>query len=137
MLKKHPSAASLQSSLTTSRPWIKQPHDFHKNKHIRLIQHRYNKSTQCRLKAMKLVHALGLAAAAASSSLHTVSAAGCFDGSSPFHSNDWSYCQEISDTLFMYYTPLDDTIMLGLHATEGVTGWSSLAPAGNGGMKGT
>lgn len=26
--------------------------------------------------------------------------------------------------------------MLGLHAMEGVTGWSSLAPAGNGGMKG-
>lgn len=85
---------------------------------------------------MKLFHALGLVAAATASSFRAVSAEGCFDDSSPFHSNDWNYCQEISDTIFMYYTPREDTIMLGLHATEGVTGWSSLSPAGNGGMKG-
>mmetsp|Transcript_39423 Transcript_39423/g.82921 ORF Transcript_39423/g.82921 Transcript_39423/m.82921 type:complete len:745 (+) Transcript_39423:77-2311(+) len=61
---------------------------------------------------------------------------GCFPDNSPFHPDDWTYCQEITDTLRMYYTPLEDTIMMGLHATEGVFGWSSLAPSGNGGMKG-
>ena len=36
----------------------------------------------------------------------------------------------------MYYTPLADHVMLGLHALEDVKGWSSLALSGNGGMKG-
>lgn len=43
---------------------------------------------------------------------------------------------QINDNLFMYYTPLADHVMLGLHALEGVNGWSSLALSGNGGMKG-
>ena len=85
---------------------------------------------------MKLLTAATLLTYATSSLFHGASAATCFEGDAPFHKDDWKYCQEISDTLHMYYTPLDDTVMLGLHATEGVTGWSSLAPAGNGGMKG-
>jgi len=36
----------------------------------------------------------------------------------------------------MYYTPMEDTVMLGLHVVEDLYGWSALAPAGNGGMKG-
>jgi len=74
-----------------------------------------------------------------SADITTPTATGCFsdNASSSFHPGDWKYCQElVDDTLYMYYTPLNDTIMLGLHATEGVTGWSSLAPSGNGGMKG-
>ena len=50
-------------------------------------------------------------------------AAGCFEDGT-FHPNDWLHCQEINGNLFMYYTPLDNTIMLGLHFREGVTGWS-------------
>ena len=61
---------------------------------------------------------------------------GCFEEGSPFHPDDWTYCQVITDTLRMYYAPLEDTVMVGLHATEGVFGWSALAPSGNGGMKG-
>lgn len=36
----------------------------------------------------------------------------------------------------MYYTPLEDTVMLGLHAIDVDDGWTALGPAGNGGMKG-
>ncbi|KAL7544418.1 hypothetical protein ACHAWF_007803 [Thalassiosira exigua] len=53
-----------------------------------------------------------------------------------FYQEDWLYCQPINNHLLMYYTPLEDTVMLGLHATHGVFGWSALGPAGNGGMKG-
>ncbi|KAL7535490.1 hypothetical protein ACHAXR_006524 [Thalassiosira sp. AJA248-18] len=72
----------------------------------------------------------------AAPSAATSDSGGCFDSSSPFHPDDWMHCQEITDTLRMYYTPLNDTIMMGLHATEDVFGWSALAPSGNGGMKG-
>lgn len=68
-------------------------------------------------------------------------AASCFDGTSPFHPDQWSYCQDITDQgeLFLYYNPIpvDGNLLLGLHATNHDTGgWSSLALGGNGGMKG-
>jgi len=85
---------------------------------------------------MNLSTAAAIVWASATSLLRVVHAGNCYKEGVPFHQVNWKYCQEISDTLHMYYTPLNDTIMLGLHATEGVTGWSSLAPAGNGGMKG-
>mmetsp|Transcript_26139 Transcript_26139/g.47126 ORF Transcript_26139/g.47126 Transcript_26139/m.47126 type:complete len:81 (-) Transcript_26139:113-355(-) len=76
---------------------------------------------------MKLFNA-ALVWASTTSLFRVVSAnGGCFDDA-PFHPDNWTYCQEISETLHMYYTPLEDTIMLGLHAKEGVEGWSALAP---------
>jgi len=49
---------------------------------------------------------------------------------------DWTYCQSINDNMYLYYTPLEDSIMIGLHVLEGSFGWSALGPGGNGGMKG-
>lgn len=72
----------------------------------------------------------------AASTFQGASAAGCFQDGAPFHPDDWNYCQKITDTIFMYYTPLDDTVTLGMHVTEGSKGWTALATAGNGGMKG-
>ena len=66
--------------------------------------------------------------------------AGCFHWNSQettlFHPNDWTYCQPINQNMYMYYTPLEDTIMLGLHVLEGAHGWTALGQGGNGGMKG-
>ena len=63
----------------------------------------------------------------------------CFDGASAFFStDDWDFCHPIRPDLFLYYKPLLDegNVKLGLHATQDTFGWSSLALAGNGGMKG-
>ncbi|CAB9498423.1 DBH-like monooxygenase protein 1 [Seminavis robusta] len=66
----------------------------------------------------------------------------CFDerSSKYFSKNDWKYCQQLEPNLFMYYAPLVEdqggNVMLGLHATSDTTGWTALALAGNGGMKG-
>merc|ERR1719183_2208425 len=38
--------------------------------------------------------------------------------------------------MYLYYTPLEDNIMIGLHVLEGSFGWRALGPGGNGGMKG-
>ena len=72
--------------------------------------------------------------------LPLVAAGGCFDpATSPFDSSDWSHCQPIpSDTheLYLYYTPLEDTVLLGFHALDDTDGWTALGINGNGGMKG-
>ena len=64
----------------------------------------------------------------------------CFDDgiTGRFSRNDWKFCQQIQPHIFMYYTPLPDqgNIMLGFHATQDTFGWTALALAGNGGMKG-
>lgn len=65
----------------------------------------------------------------------------CFDGSSVFDNDVWKFCKELQPgKLFMYYSPLhlDGNVKLGLHATEEMEsfGWTALALAGNGGMKG-
>lgn len=69
-----------------------------------------------------------------------VAAGGCFDPvTSPFNSSDWLHCQQIpSDTheLYLYYTPLEESVLLGFHALEDTEGWSALGINGNGGMKG-
>lgn len=57
---------------------------------------------------------------------------GCFLNA-PFDQEDWKYCQEINEHLFVYYTPTEDNVMLGLHATKDARGWSALAFGGNGG----
>ena len=36
----------------------------------------------------------------------------------------------------MYYTPLEDTVLIGFHALQETEGWSALGINGNGGMKG-
>jgi len=70
----------------------------------------------------------------------------CFGPDSPFTTAgnngtevvDWQYCHPISDDVLMYYTPLEEEegrVQLGLHALE-TFGWTALALAGNGGMKG-
>ena len=63
---------------------------------------------------------------------------GCFKGASHFSAEDWSFCQQIQPDLFMYYTPFpnEGNLMLGLHAAKDTFGWTALAVAGNGGMKG-
>ncbi|KAL7480614.1 hypothetical protein ACHAW6_006293 [Cyclotella cf. meneghiniana] len=70
----------------------------------------------------------------------TAQEVGCFDtATSPFDKNDWSYCQKIpSDdyNIFLYYTPLEDTVLLGFHALDNTEGWTALGINGNGGMKG-
>jgi len=83
---------------------------------------------------MKILHTALLWAT--TSSLFQGAAAECFQDGAPFHPDNWMYCQKITDTINMYYTPLEDTVMLGMHVTEGSTGWTALATAGNGGMKG-
>jgi hypothetical protein len=60
--------------------------------------------------------------AVAASTFHVVSADECFNDGAPFHPGDWKYCQTISETLYMYYTPMEDTVMLGLHITEDAYG---------------
>ncbi|CAB9522351.1 DBH-like monooxygenase protein 1 [Seminavis robusta] len=61
----------------------------------------------------------------------------CFDDTR-FTEADWAFCQQIQPDLFMYYTPFPEegNVMLGLHATRDTFGWTALALAGNGGMKG-
>ncbi|KAL3783071.1 hypothetical protein HJC23_012108 [Cyclotella cryptica] len=70
----------------------------------------------------------------------TAEEVGCFDPvTSPFNKNDWLYCQKISSDdheVFMYYTPLEDTVLLGFHALKNTEGWTALGINGNGGMKG-
>lgn len=81
-------------------------------------------------------HSLALLA----TTLPLISAGSCFDAAtSPFASDDWSYCQKIpSDTheIYFYYTPLNDTVLLGFHALQNTEGWTALGINGNGGMKG-
>ena len=63
----------------------------------------------------------------------------CHDSPHFFHPDEWVYCQQLTSTLFMYYTPLEEeegNLMLGLHAVNETYGWTALAVAGNGGMKG-
>jgi DOMON domain len=62
----------------------------------------------------------------------------CFDGTSRFVKADWDFCQQLQPDLFMYYKPFTEegNLMLGLHATQETFGWTALALAGNGGMKG-
>mmetsp|Transcript_36888 Transcript_36888/g.82994 ORF Transcript_36888/g.82994 Transcript_36888/m.82994 type:complete len:725 (-) Transcript_36888:117-2291(-) len=72
-----------------------------------------------------------------SSSTITSTDAGCFPVDGSFQPNDWAHCQPISGSLTLYYTPLDDLVMIGLHASQDVFGWSALGIAGNGGMKGS
>jgi hypothetical protein len=66
--------------------------------------------------------------------------AGCFDGARHFHPDDWAFCQPVDEdgSAFFYYTPFEDegNVMLGLHVPQDSFGWSALAIAGNGGMKG-
>ena len=82
---------------------------------------------------MKLLTAiLQLMAATPAAATETV---GCYKNA-PFDQDDWMYCQAINDSLYMYYTPTEDTIMPGLHATKNAPGWTALAFGGNGGMKG-
>jgi len=96
--------------------------------------------------------ALVLALAAASSSLFPaafaeegssspslLAASACFDAASGFSEDaGWSYCQPVAPGIYMYYTPANDdgNVLLGLHAPSHSEGWSALALAGNGGMKG-
>ena len=63
---------------------------------------------------------------------------GCFGWNAQeiFDPKDWTHCQSINDNMYMYYTPMEDTIMLGLHILNDSFGWSALGPGGNGGMKG-
>ena len=65
---------------------------------------------------------------------------GCFNWNEKdtylFHPKDWTYCQAINDDMYMYYTPMRNNVMVGLHILEDSYGWSSLGPGGNGGMKG-
>lgn len=79
-------------------------------------------------------------ALAAASAFPAVAAGGCFDSTtSPFSADDWSYCQKIpsdSHEMYLYYTPLNDTVLLGFHALHGTDGWTALGINGNGGMKG-
>eukprot|EP01083_Nonionella_stella_P223124 795533_1 len=87
---------------------------------------------------MKLPYLLAVATAA---SIFQVSAAknaddGCFSWNSQFLPKDWTYCQSINDNMYLYYSPSEDNIMIGLHVLEGSFGWSALGPGGNGGMKG-
>ena len=58
---------------------------------------------------------------------------GCFPVDGAFQPTEWAHCQRISDSLALYYTPLDDLVMIGLHASQDVFGWSALGIAGNGG----
>lgn len=64
----------------------------------------------------------------------------CFDDTTAFSPSDWDFCLQIHDDppLFMYYKPMPEqgNLMLGLHATKETLGWTALAFAGNGGMKG-
>ena len=78
--------------------------------------------------------------ALASAALPLTKAGGCFDdATSPFDPTDWTYCQKIpsdSHEMYMYYTPLEDTVLIGFHAHEDTEGWTALGINGNGGMKG-
>ena len=74
--------------------------------------------------------ALGVASA---SSAITSTDGGCFPVDGAFQPSDWAHCKPISDSLTMYYTPLEDLVMIGLHASKDVFGWSALGIAGNGG----
>jgi len=62
----------------------------------------------------------------------------CFPEGSHFSAKDWTYCQHILPDLFMYYKPFPEegNLMLGFHAVKDTFGWTALAIAGNGGMKG-
>ena len=75
------------------------------------------------------------------------SSSSCFDTtnsgtstSSPsfFTKDDWDYCYPIRSDLILYYKPLieEGNLKIGLHATQNTFGWTALALAGNGGMKG-
>lgn len=61
----------------------------------------------------------------------------CFDGSGSFVEAQWPFCQKVHDDVLVYYGPSADAsfLKLGLYA-DGHSGWSALAFAGNGGMKG-
>eukprot|EP00804_Cyclotella_cryptica_P014627 CCRYP_012662-RA/>CCRYP_012662-RA protein AED:0.27 eAED:0.27 QI:175/1/1/1/1/1/2/513/710 len=76
----------------------------------------------------------------AATAVPSVADEGCFDpATSPFDKNDWSYCQKVSNDnhdIYMYYTPLEDTVLIGFHALNNTEGWTSLGINGNGGMKG-
>lgn len=66
-------------------------------------------------------------------------AATCFDGSSPFAAPEWQHCQVIREPDLLLYYSYDETeqnVRIGLHASQHSDGWSALALAGNGGMKG-
>eukprot|EP00567_Pseudictyota_dubia_P000268 CAMPEP_0197466362 /NCGR_PEP_ID=MMETSP1175-20131217/65009_1 /TAXON_ID=1003142 /ORGANISM="Triceratium dubium, Strain CCMP147" /LENGTH=732 /DNA_ID=CAMNT_0043002397 /DNA_START=129 /DNA_END=2327 /DNA_ORIENTATION=+ len=84
---------------------------------------------------------LGLAATSKSPLLPLASAEDfgtCFNSASGFSKDVWSHCQSVAPGIYMYYTPAneDGNVLLGLHAPSHSEGWSSLALAGNGGMKG-
>jgi hypothetical protein len=61
----------------------------------------------------------------------------CFDGNGRFTEAQWPFCQKVHDDVLVYYGPSADAsfLKLGLYA-NGHSGWSALAFAGNGGMKG-
>lgn len=94
------------------------------------------------MKASCTVALLSLLSAASTRSvaaIDTDDSVSCFDGASAFFStDDWDFCHQIRPDLLLYYKPLPDegNVVLGLHATQDTFGWSSLALAGNGGMKG-
>lgn len=95
-------------------------------------------TTRSRQRTMKIVASLFLAAAAAAPLSTGAALAGCFENARHFHPSDWTYCQPITEDVFMYYTPLEEegNVMIGLHVTQESYGWSALAFGGNGGMKG-
>mmetsp|Transcript_57812 Transcript_57812/g.172583 ORF Transcript_57812/g.172583 Transcript_57812/m.172583 type:complete len:765 (-) Transcript_57812:119-2413(-) len=71
----------------------------------------------------------------------TLPSPGCFDTAavdSGFSPGVWSYCRPVAPGIFLYYTPTngDGNALVGLRAPSHAHGWSSLALAGNGGMKG-
>lgn len=59
----------------------------------------------------------------------------CFDGQGGFTQEHWSFCERLTEKIFMYYGPSGDFLKLGLFV-ESHSGWSALAFGGNGGMKG-
>lgn len=61
----------------------------------------------------------------------------CFDGRGNFTVGHWPYCHDVDQGVSVYYGPSPDGeyMQLGLEI-EGHKGWSALAFAGNGGMKG-
>lgn len=86
-----------------------------------------------------LLSGLSLAAALApTSAADLAESPACFDSRSGFSRSVWSYCRPVADGVFLYYTPTDEkgNALLGLRAPGHAAGWSSLALAGNGGMKG-
>ncbi|CAK0875410.1 unnamed protein product [Prorocentrum cordatum] len=61
----------------------------------------------------------------------------CFGGNGNFIQDQWPFCKKVHDDVLIYYGPSAEGsfLKLGLYAA-GHSGWSALAFAGNGGMKG-